>query len=49
MKKQLIAAALFLGIAGTAQANPLIIGITLFPLSPDFLINLSVKKLIRAI
>jgi len=36
-------------MAGTAQANPLIMGITLLPLSPTFRISLSVKKLILAI
>src|SRR5882757_1013486 len=36
-------------IAGTAQAKPLIMGITLFPLRPTLRISLSVKKLIRAI
>ena len=36
-------------IAGTAQANPLIIGITLFPFKPTLRISLSLKKLIRAI
>ena len=35
-------------IAGTAHAKPLIIGITLFPFRPAFLITLSVRKLIRA-
>ena len=35
-------------MAGTAQARPLIIGITLFPLSPTLRISLSVRKLIRA-
>src|SRR5690348_17707189 len=35
-------------IAGTAQASPLIIGITLLPLSPAFRITLSVRKLMRA-
>ena len=35
-------------IAGTAHARPLIIGITLFPFNPAFLISLSVRKLIRA-
>ena len=36
-------------IAGTAQAKPLIMGITLFPFKPALRINLSLKKLIRAI
>ena len=36
-------------MAGTAQANPLIMGITLLPLSPTFRISLSLKKLILAI
>ncbi len=40
---------LALMIAGTAQANPLIIGITLLPLSPTLRISLSVRKLMRAI
>ena len=35
-------------IAGTAQANPLIMGITLFPLRPTLRMSLSLKKLIRA-
>ena len=36
-------------MAGTAQAKPLIMGITLLPFKPTFRINLSVRKLIRAI
>ena len=36
-------------IAGTAQANPLIMGITLLPFNPTLRISLSLKKLIRAI
>ena len=36
-------------IAGTAHANPLIIGITLLPFKPTLRINLSLKKLMRAI
>ena len=36
-------------IAGTAQAKPLIMGITLFPFNPTLRINLSLKKLMRAI
>ena len=35
-------------MAGTAQAKPLIIGITLFPFNPTLRISLSLKKLIRA-
>ncbi len=40
---------LALMIAGTAHANPLIIGITLFPFNPTLRISLSLKKLILAI
>ena len=36
-------------IAGTAHANPLIMGITLLPFSPTLRISLSLKKLMRAI
>ena len=35
-------------MAGTAQAKPLIMGITLLPLSPTLRMSLSVKKLILA-
>ncbi len=40
---------LALMMAGTAQAKPLIIGITLLPFNPTLRISLSVRKLIRAI
>jgi hypothetical protein len=36
-------------MAGTAQANPLIMGITDLPFNPTFRMSLSVRKLIRAI
>ena len=36
-------------IAGTAQAKPLIMGMTLFPFNPTLRISLSLKKLMRAI
>ena len=36
-------------MAGTAQAKPLIIGITLLPFNPTLRISLSLKKLMRAI
>ena len=36
-------------MAGTAQAKPLTMGITLFPLSPTLRMSLSLKKLMRAI
>ena len=36
-------------MAGTAQAKPLIMGITLLPFNPTLRISLSVRKLILAI
>ena len=36
-------------MAGTAQAKPLIMGMTLLPFNPTLRISLSLKKLMRAI